>query len=234
EDSGPRVEQRQLWLVEAALGTHYLEAAGRLWAQEAELLRPILLDDWLIDYEQYAKGISNPPDGAGHLWRIPEAGWSRDPVVRLSVAAQVLQRDDHSFFCEGAVAHDPVVWKNRGRVRLPLAGPEPGPRPPPLQGFRSVLRAIDGGRATLLLEEAARGVETFEARALWPRIFARLLAAGLPLPEAEEAPGPAVQVIDAEAFAEWSEAAAALRAVLAERGGWVPHVLPPQPAATVA
>jgi len=227
-------ERKQLWLVEAALGTHYLEAAGRLWAEDAEMLRPILLDDWLIDYEQYARGVSNPPDAAGHLWRIPEAGWSRDPVVRLSVAAQALQRDDHCFFALGSVPHDAVVWKNRGRVRLPLVASEPGARPPPLDGFRSVLRAVDGGRATLLLEEAARGAETFEARALWPRIFARLLAAGLPLPDLEGASGPPVQVIDAEAFAEWSEAAAALRTLLGDRGAWVPRVLPPQPAATVA
>src|SRR5262249_44286884 len=130
--------------------------------------------------------------------------------------------------------HDPVVWKNRGRVRLPLVPSEPGARPPPLHGFRSVLRAIDGGRATQLLEEAARGAETFEARALWPRIFARLLAAGLPLPDGDGASGPSVQVIDAEAFAEWNDAAEALRAVLGERGGWVPRVLAPQPVATIA
>ena len=233
EDPGT-AERKQLWLVEAALGTHYLEAAGRLWAEDAEMLRPILLDDWLIDYEQYARGISNPPEAAGHLWRIPEAGWSRDPVVRLSVAAQALQRDDHCFFSPGSIPHDAVVWKNRGRVRLPLVASEAGARPPPLHGFRSVLRAIDAGRATLLLEEAARGAEAFEARALWPRIFARLLAAGLPLPDGDGASGPSVQVIDAEAFAEWSDAAEALRAVLGERGGWVPRVLPPEPVATVA
>jgi hypothetical protein len=231
------VEQKQLWLVEAALGTHYLEAAGRLWAEDADALRPILLDDWLIDYEQYARGVSNPPDGAGHLWRIPDPGWSRDAVVRLSVAAQALQRDDHCLFSEGCDPHDAVVWKNRGRVRLPLARSEPGPRPAPVHGFRAVLRAIDGGdsaRATALMEEAARGAELFEARALWPRIFARLLASGLPVPDLEAPAVPAVQVIDAGAFAEWTEAAEALRAILGERGSWVPRVLPPQPAATVA
>jgi len=233
-DDPRTAERKQLWLVEAALGTHYLEAAGRLWAEDAEMLRPILLDDWLIDYEHYARGVSNPPDAAGHLWRIPEAGWSRDPVVRLSVAAQALQRDDHCFFSPGAIPHDAVVWKNRGRVRLPVVASEPGARPPPLHGFRSVLRAIDGGKVTLLLEEAARGAESFEARALWPRILARLLAAGLPLPETESAAVPAVQVIDAEAYGDWSEAAAALRALLGERGAFVPRVLPPQPAATVA
>src|SRR5204863_7572834 len=132
-----------------------------------------------------------------------------------------------------SIAHDPVVWRNGGRVRLPLSGSDRGPRPAPLQGFRSVLRAVDGGRASLLLEDAARGAEGFEARALWPRIFARLLAAGLPLPEMDDSPAAAVQVIDAGAFAEWSEAAAALRGVLGERGRWVPRVLPPQPAATV-
>ena len=55
--------------------------AGRLWTEDADALRPILLDDWLIDYEQYARGLSNPPRGAGHLWRLWEAGWSHDAVV---------------------------------------------------------------------------------------------------------------------------------------------------------
>src|SRR6267378_3544847 len=201
------VEQGQLWLVEAALGTYYLEAAGRLWAEDADALRPILLDDWLIDYEQYAHGVSNPPAGAGHLWRIPDPGWSRDAVVRLSVAAQALQRDDHCLFSQGCPPHEAVVWKNRGRVRLPLARSEPGPRLAPLHGFRAVLRAMDGAgasRATGLVEEAARGAEAFEARALWPRIFARLLAARLPLPDLDLPAVPAVQVIDSSAFAAWT------------------------------
>ncbi|HEY4769411.1 MAG TPA: hypothetical protein VIH51_02265 [Myxococcales bacterium] len=230
------VEHRQLWLVEAALGTYYLEAARRLWAEDADALRPILLDDWLIDYEQYAHGVSNPPAGAGHLWRIPDPGWSRDAVVRLSVAAQALQRDDHCLFSEGCPPHDAVVWKNRGRVRLPLARSEPGPRPAPIHGFRAVLRAMDGAdasRATALVEEAARGAEAFEARALWPRILARLLAAKLPLPDLDLPAVPAVQVIDSSAFAAWTEAAERLRAIAGDQGAWVPRVLPPQPAATV-
>jgi hypothetical protein len=235
--SADTVEQKQLWLVEAALGTHYLEAAGRLWTEDAGALRPILIDDWLIDFEQYARGVSNPPDGAGHLFRIPEPGWSRDPVVRLSVAAQALQGDDHCVFSEGAPAEDAVVWKNRGRVRLPLVRSEPGPRPPPVQGFRSVLRALEGrpaARATALVDEAARGAESFEARALWPRIFARLLAAGLPLPDVEAPAVPAVQIIDPQIFGEWQETAEALRALLGERGAWIPRVLEAQPADTVA
>ena len=63
---------RQLWLVEAALGTHFLDAAGSLGSSDAEALRPILLDDWLIEYEQYARALANPPRGAGHLWRLPQ------------------------------------------------------------------------------------------------------------------------------------------------------------------
>jgi hypothetical protein len=231
------VGQKQLWLVEAALGTHYLEAAGRLWTEDAGALRPILIDDWLIDFEQYARGVCNPPDGAGHLFRLPEPGWSRDPVVRLSVAAQALQRDDHCVFSEGAPAQDAVVWKNRGRVRLPLVGAEPGPRPPPIQGFRSVLRALEGqkaARATTLVEDAAREAESFEARGLWPRILARLLLADLPVPDMEVPPVPAVQLIDPQAFAEWHEAAEALRSLLGERGAWIPRVFPAQPAETVA
>ncbi len=182
------VEHRQLWLVEAALGTYYLEAAGRLWAEDADALR------------------------------------------------QALQRDDHCLFSEGCPPHDAVVWKNRGRVRLPLARSEPGPRPAPVHGFRAVLRAMDGAdasRATALVEEAARGAETFEARALWPRIFARLLAARLPLPDLDLPAVPAVQVIDSSAFAAWTEAAERLRAIAGDQGAWVPRVLPPQPAATV-
>jgi len=229
------VEQRQLWLVEAALGSYFLDAAGRLWTQDADALRPILLDDWLIDYEQYARGLANPPRGAGHLWRLWEAGWSRDAVVRLSVAAQALQRDDHCVFAEGSPPHDAVVWKTRGRVRLPLVSCEPGPRPPPLQGFRSVLRAADGADAAMAaVESAGRGAETFEARALWPRILGRLLAAPPPWPDVAPAALPAVQVIDEEALAPWENAAAALRAVLGERASWVPRVVAPQSMATLA
>jgi len=236
-EAGPAdtVEQKQLWLTEAALGAHFLEAAGRLWTQDADALRPILLDDWLIDYEQYARGVANPPRGAGHLWRIADGGWSRDAIVRLSVAAQALQRDDHCVFAEVAPPHDAVVWKNRGRVRLPLVSTDAGARPPSLHGFRAVLRALDAGaRASALVEEAARGAEALEARALWPRILARLLASGLPWPEVAPAAVPSVQVIDSAAFAQWSDAAEALRSVVGDRGSWLPRVLPPQPVATLA
>ena len=236
-EAGPAdtVEQKQLWLTEAALGAHFLEAAGRLWTQDADALRPILLDDWLIDYEQYARGVANPPRGAGHLWRIADGGWSRDAIVRLSVAAQALQRDDHCVFAEVAPPHDAVVWKNRGRVRLPLVSTDAGARPPSLHGFRAVLRALDAGAgASALVEEAARGAEAFEARALWPRILARLLASGLPWPEVAPAAVPSVQVIDSAAFAHWSDAAEALRSVVGDRGSWLPRVLPPQPVATLA
>jgi hypothetical protein len=229
------VEQKQLQVTETALGAWFLDAAGRLWTQDADALRPILLDDWLIDYEQYARGVANPPRDAGHLWRIADAGWSRDAVVRLSVAAQALQRDDHCLFADVAPPHDAVVWKNRGRVRLPLVSTEAGPRPAPLQGFRAVLRAIDAGpRALALVEEAARGAEGFEARALWPRILARLMAAGIPWPEVAPAALAAVQVIDGEAFAQWAEAAEALRSLLGDRAAWLPRVLPPQPLSTLA
>src|SRR5438105_5986787 len=108
-------EQRKLWLVEAALGAHYLEAACRL-----DDLGAVVLDDWLLDYEQYARAVGNPPSGAGHLWQLSDPGWSRDPLVRLSVAAQALQCDDHCFFSGERTEVEPVVWKNRGRVRLPL------------------------------------------------------------------------------------------------------------------
>jgi hypothetical protein len=231
-------EQEQLWLVEAALGTHYLETAARLWTEEAGALRPILLDDWLIDYEQYARGLANAPRGAGHIWRISEGEWSRDPVVRLSVAAQALQRDDHFVFAEGCPAADALVWKNRGCVRLPLVRPGGGPRPPPVQGFRAALRGLDGeaaARALAAVEEAAREAEGFEARALWPRILARLLACDLPWPEEAARTAPAVQIVDGpEALAAWSAAADALRSILGERGAWVPRVLAPRPAATLA
>jgi hypothetical protein len=230
------VLQRQLWLVEAALGSYFLEAAGRLWTQGADALRPILLDDWLIDYEQYARRLANPPRGAGHLWRLWESGWSRDAVVRLSVAAQALQRDDHCVFADGSPPHDAVVWKNRGRVRLPLVPGERGPRPPPLHGLRSALRGAEGhdlARALAAVEAASRGAERFEARALWPRILSRLLAEGIGWPEVSPAAIPAVQVMDPEALAPWAEAAAALRSVLGERAAWVPRVLGPQTISTL-
>jgi hypothetical protein len=210
-------EQRQLWLVEAALGAHFLERASDI------ALRPILLDDWLIDYEQYARAVGNPPSGAGNLWRMSEAGWSRDPVARLSVAAQALQCDDHAAFSGARDALEPLVWKNRGRVRLPLMPSPAGPRPLPVHGFRAVLREIESTKAMSLVEEAAQGqAQFFEARALWPRILARLLAANFPLPDAGETP--LVQPVDGP-MEEWLEAAEALRAIA---GAWAPRVAEPK------
>ena len=233
------IEQRQLWLVEAALGTHYLEAAGRLPLDETQALRAVVLDDWLLDYEQYARAVANAPSGAGNLWRLSDAGWSRDPLTRLSVAAQALQRDDHCWFAGDRYSHasEPVVWKNRGRVRLPLLPSQPRARAAPIHAFRAVLRALDGEQASLalaLVEDAAHGFDWQpEARVLWPRLLARLLAAGFPAPEPDGAALPCVQLVDGApgaraAFEQWRSAAAALAALLGERGAWVPLVLLPQ------
>lgn len=239
-DDAAAVEQRRLWLVEAALGTHYLEAAARLQPEDGAPLQAILLDDWLLDYEQYARAVGNPPSGAGNLWRLSEAGWSRDPLTRLSVAAQAMQRDDHCWFAGDRFSHadEPVVWKARGRVRLPLVPAPSLPRAAPIHGFRAVLRDLpEGAQALALAEEAARGpARSFEARALWPRILARLLAAELPLPAMEPAVA-LVQLVDgedaAQAFDEWNDAAGALRALLREAGAWVPVVARPRHAATL-
>ena len=148
------IEGRQLWLVEAAIGTHYLEAAGNLPVEEADALRAIVLDDWLLDYEQYSRAVSNPPSGAGHVFRLSEAGWSGDPLVRLSVAAQALQRDDGCFFTGPAAreeralpatgggrtagtyyGHAPILWRHRGRVKLPLLPSRSRPCPAPIHGL---------------------------------------------------------------------------------------------------
>ena len=220
-------EQRKLWLVEAALGAHYLAAAA-----QAEELRAVVLDDWLFDYEQYVRGVANPPAtdaGAGHLWRLSDPGWSRDALTRLSAAAQALQRDDHSFFDAAQPApEDPLVWKNRGRVRLPLLSSKDRARPHPIHALRSVL----GGAPELaLLEQAARGdAALFEARALWPRVLARLLASGREAPVLDPpAPVALVQIVDSdEAFAVWSQAAAALRALLGDAAVWVPAIAEPR------
>lgn len=233
------IEQRQLWLVEAALGTHYLEAASRLPLDETQALRAVVLDDWLLDYEQYARAVANAPSGAGNLWRLSDAGWSRDPLTRLSVAAQALQRDDHCFFAGDRYSHasEPVVWKNRGRVRLPLLPAQPRARAAPIHGFRAVLRALESADSALalsLVEDAAHGVaQHFEARALWPRILSRLLLANLPAPGTDGAALPCVQLVDGAvdsraAYAQWRDAASALSALLGERSAWVPLVLPPQ------
>jgi hypothetical protein len=234
------LEQRRLWLVEAALGTHYLEAAARLQPEDGAPLQAILLDDWLLDYEQYARAVGNPPSGAGNLWRLSEAGWSRDPLTRLSVAAQAMQRDDHCWFAGDRFTHadEPLVWKARGRVRLPLVPPRSLPRAAPIQGFRAVLRDLpEGAQALALVEEAARGpARSFEARALWPRILARLLAAELPLPAMEPSVG-VVQVVDGEdaarAYEEWNGAAEGLRALLRDASAWIPTVARPRHAATL-
>src|SRR5207248_4575150 len=142
-----------------------------------------------------------------------EIGWSRDPVTRLSVAAQALQCDDQFAF-GGSSLGEPVVWKNRGKVRLPLRASQSGPRPAPIQGFRAVLREL-GGPAAALVEEAAQGAQLFEARVLWPRILARLLAARFPLPEGGEPP-----IVQARAE-EWRQAADSLREMA---GPWAPRI----------
>src|SRR5207248_1270524 len=59
------------WIGEPASGRHYLGAAGNLPVEEAAALRAIVLDDWLLDYEQYSRAVSNPPSGAGHVFGCP-------------------------------------------------------------------------------------------------------------------------------------------------------------------
>jgi hypothetical protein len=240
------IVERQLWLVEAALGTHYLDAAGMLPVEDADALRAIVIDDWLLDYEQYARSVSNPPSGAGHVFRLSEAGWSADPVVRLSVAAQALQRDDGCFFTgPKARSHEPILWKNRGRVKLPLLSGQKRSSPAPIHGLRSVLRELPSdaaSRALEMVEDAARGEgQGFEARALWPRILARLLGANLTCAAEPDAPVPSVQIVDGtdaalarEAFREWSAAAEALRSIAGDLAPWIPRVLPPQHLAILA
>jgi len=244
-DADPKaVEERQLWLVEAAIGTYYLEAAGTLPVEDADALRPIVLDDWLLDYEQYARAVSNPPSGAGHVFRLTEPGWSSDPVVRLSVAAQALQRDDGCFFTgPGSSADEPILWKNRGRVKLPLLPLRVRSCPAPIHALRAVLREVPAAsRALEIVEDAARGeAQHFEARALWPRILARLLAADLTSAAEADGPVPAVQIVDGEdaalsreVFREWSAAADALRSLAGELGPFLPRILGPQHVAVLA
>src|SRR5205823_893752 len=89
---------------------------------------------------------------------------------------------------------------------------------------------------------AARGeAHQFEARALWPRVLARLFAADLVSAAEAEGPVPAVQIVDGddaalarEAFREWSAAAEALRSVAGDLAPWIPRVLPPQHLAILA
>ena len=237
------IEERQLWLVEAAIGTHYLEAAGNLPVEEADALRAIVLDDWLLDYEQYSRAVSNPPSEAGHVFRLSEAGWSSDPVVRLSVAAQALQRDDACFFTgSGPRVDEPILWRHRGRVKLPLLPARSRSCPAPIHALRAVLREVSASRALEIVDDAARGeAQHFEARALWPRILARLFAADLGSAAETDAPVPAIQIVDGddasvarEAFREWSAAADALRSAAGDLAPWIPRVLPPQHLAILA
>src|SRR5688572_2652606 len=98
-----------------------------------------------------------------------------------------------------------------------------------------MLRGLDGNAARDALEvveDAARAAAArFEARALWPRILARLLAAkAVAAPESDPAAPPAVQLVegdDAEASAlalsEWRAAADCLRFMLGEHGAWAPR-----------
>jgi hypothetical protein len=220
--------QRRLWLVEAALGVHHLEAAARLGEGG---LRAVILDDWLLDYEQYARAVGNAPADAGNLWRLSDPGWSRDPLVRLSAAAQALQRDDRAWFSGEQFTREgePWVWKNRGRVRLPLLAAPAGPRPPPILGFRAALAGLD----LAALEDAARGeARRFEARALWPRILARLLGGKVRPPDVDPQRTACVQIADgpgaAEAFRTWQAAAGKLRELIGECAPWVPSVAEPR------
>jgi hypothetical protein len=229
--------QRQLWLAEAALGAHYLEAAAQLAADAGEAFVAVVLDDWLADYEQYARGVGNAPSGAGKLWRLSEPGFSRDPIVRLAAAAQALQGNDGCLFAgeRHERAEEPLVWKSRGRVRLPLFRAEQRARPAPVHAFRAAVRGMP--EALALVEAAARSAEGFEARALWPRLLARFVAAGQPLPQSEPEALPAVQIVDgenaAEAYAAFQKAAAALKGFFGDGSVWIPDVLAPRPIATL-
>src|SRR5205823_7278122 len=105
--------------------------------------------------------------------------------------AQALQRDDRQAFSGGGSGAEAWVWKNRGRVRLPLLEVPPGGRRPPIHGFRAALGGLDAS----VVEDAARGeARRFEARVLWPRILARLLAAGVKPPDADPQAIPFVQI----------------------------------------
>ncbi|HEY2029896.1 MAG TPA: hypothetical protein VGH20_11885 [Myxococcales bacterium] len=224
-------EQKRLWLCEAALGAHYLECAARLAADAGDGFLPVALDDWLCDYEQYARGLGNAPSGAGKLWRLSEPGFSRDPVVRLAAAAQALQALDGCLFMGDR--HDrsdePVLWKSRGRVRLPLFHQEARARPSPIHALRAAVR----GLPQEALDAAARGAEGFEARVLWPRILARLVAQGVTLPQSEPETPQVVQIVDGEggarAFAAFDGAARMLREIFGDGSVWVPEVRPPRP-----
>jgi hypothetical protein len=219
--------QRRLWLVEAALGLHHLEAAARLGEGP---LRAVILDDWLLDYEQYAHAVGNAPADAGNLWRLSDPGWSRDPLVRLSAAAQALQRDDRCAFAGERFTREgePFVWKNRGRVRLPLLDAPRTARPPPVYGFRAALAGLDPG----VVEDATRGdARMFEARVLWPRILARLLGSGVRPPDADPL-SQVVQIVEGpgadDAFRIWSDAADELRKLAGDCAPWVPAVVEPR------
>jgi hypothetical protein len=231
--------QHQLWAAEAALGAHYLECAARVAADAGEPFLPIALDDWLSDYEQYARGLGNAPSGAGKLWRLSEPGFSRDPMVRLAAAAQALQAFDGCLFVGDR--HDrgdePVLWKSRGRVRVPLLRGEPRARPAPLHAYRAAVRGLP--EALALVEDAARGAEGFEARTLWPRMLTRFAAAGLPWPLGEPESPPLVQIVEGKnaaaanaAFVEFEGAATALRALLDDGSVWVPEIRRPRSLAT--
>jgi hypothetical protein len=229
-------EQQRLWLSEAALGAHYLEAAAHLAADAGEPFVAVVLDDWLADYEQYAHGLGNAPSGAGKLWRLSEPGFARDPIVRLAVTAQAAQRDDGSLFVgeRHERADEPVVWKSRGRVRLPLFRGEPRARAAPVHALRAAVRGLP--EALALVEQAVRGVEGFEARALWPRILARFVRSS-PLPQSEPERSPAVQIVDGEnalhAFRAFDEAAKLLKSLFGDGSVWIPDVLAPRPLVTL-
>jgi hypothetical protein len=109
--------------------------------------------------------------------------------------------------------------------------------------LRAVLREVPAAsRAREIVEDAARGeAQHFEARALWPRILARLLAADLSSAAEADGPVPAVQIVDGEdaalsreVFREWSAAADALRSLAGELGPFLPRVLGPQHVAVLA
>jgi hypothetical protein len=213
-------DQSELRISEAALGTHFLEAAAALSADAGGELTAIVLDDWLCDYEQYARGIGSMPSGAGKLWRLSETGFARDPLVRLSAAATALACDDRVVFAgeKHVRADEPVVWKSRGRVRVPILWREARPRPAPIFALRAV--AQSSSEALALLEEAARGGESLEVRALWPRVLRKF--ASWPMPSVEPGPLPRVQPLDEEAHRALSQALQALQSM--SFASWLPQL----------
>lgn len=229
-------------LVECSLGRTLLK---HLRARHGSAGLPDLLSARLDMIRRLERSEGTIPLDPGDLFYLPasrlDEATDLAPAVRLSMIAHALSAADNSFRegdgdarswlerfvisrAEGARLH--VSNAHRGEKTCGLSGD-------PRAWVLLALSKTESDVRSLVLSACER-IERFEARVLWARILARLIAeAGDGEAFTNLAPAgaerPRVVVDGADAFRAWNEAAERLEASCAEKNttlaSWVPEVI---------